>query len=498
MKLHSISRALIVAALGALFATGCSRADLVPLLHFGAGNANAAIPAAAAPADNPRTVVADTARTPVAALPDFSTLVDKYGPAVVNIRVTEMAAANEQTPQLPQGMSPDDPLWQFFRHFQAPAQNTPIMGVGSGFIVSPDGMILTNQHVVDNAKNVTVRLTDGREFKAKVVGTDKRSDVAVIKIAATNLPTVRLGDSSKVKVGSWVVAIGSPYGFDNTVTAGIVSAKARSLGEETYVPFLQTDVPLNPGSSGGPLFDLNGDVVGINSQIYSRSGGFQGLSFAIPIDIALKVEQQLVQSGHVTYGRLGVTIQAVNQSLADSFGLKSPKGALVSAVDPSGPAAKAGLQPGDVILQFDGKDVSQTNTLPEMVAALKPGTKAPLEVWRNGSTHDLTATIGELKPQNVASANGSSASPAGVGLAVRPLTAEERHEAGVSGGLLVNQAAGAAAQAGIEPGDVILALNGTPVKSVDQLRGLVGKAGKHFALLVKREDATIFVPIDMG
>src|SRR5512143_1499120 len=338
MTFHSIARSLTVAALAAVLATGCSRADLLPLLHLNAGGAAAATPPAVAPADS--------ARTPVAALPDFSALVDKYGPAVVNVRVTEMPAESKQTPQPPRGMSPDDPLWQFFRHFQAPVPNTPVMGVGSGFIVSPDGMILTNQHVVDNAKTVTVRLTDGREFKAKVVGTDKRSDVAVIKIAATDLPTVTLGDSSKVKVGSWVVAIGSPYGFDNTVTAGIVSAKARSLGEESYVPFLQTDVPLNPGSSGGPLFDLNGDVVGINAQIYSRSGGFQGLSFAIPINIALEVEQQLVKSGHVTYGRLGVTIQAINQSLADSFGLKSPKGVLVSAVEPDSPAAKAGLQPG--------------------------------------------------------------------------------------------------------------------------------------------------------
>ncbi len=493
MRFHSIARSLTVAALAAVLAAGCSRADLLPLLHFNTGNANAAIPATpsvATPADN--------ARTPVAALPDFSALVDKYGPAVVNVRVTEMPTESEQTPQLPRGMSPDDPLWQFFRHFQTPVPNTPVMGVGSGFIVSPDGMILTNQHVVDNAKTVTVRLTDGREFKAKVVGTDKRSDVAVIKIAATNLPTVKLGDSSKVKVGSWVVAIGSPYGFDNTVTAGIVSAKARSLGEESYVPFLQTDVPLNPGSSGGPLFDLNGDVVGINSQIYSRSGGFQGLSFAIPINIALKVEQQLAKSGHVTYGRLGVTIQAVNQSLADSFGLKSPKGALVSAVEPDGPAAQAGLRPGDVILQFDGHDVDQTNTLPEMVAALKPGAKASMEIWRNGSTQEITATIGELKPETVASASGGAASAAGVGLAVRPLTAEERKEAGVSSGLVVNDVAGAAAQAGIEPGDVILAFNGTPVQSVAQLRDLVGKSSKHFALLVKREDATIFVPIDIG
>jgi serine protease Do len=501
----SILRAVAVALTAMAFAAGCSKADL-PLFH---GSANAATPAVAAPSNGDRSLPAvsaplngDRARPPVAALPDFSALVERYGPAVVNVTVTETperAADRGGNPAQPRhGMSPDDPFWQFFRHFHVPPQQQPVLGVGSGFIVSPDGTILTNAHVVDNAKNVVVRLTDRREFSAKVIGTDERSDVAVLKIDATNLPTVKLGDSSKVKVGSWVVAIGSPYGFDNTVTAGIVSAKARSLGEESYVPFLQTDVPLNPGNSGGPLFDLNGEVVGINAQIYSRSGGFQGLSFAIPIDIALKVEQQLVQSGHVVYGRLGVTIQAVNQGLADSFGLQSPKGALVSAVEAGSPAAKAGLQPGDVILNFEGRDVNQTSTLPEMVAALKPGTKATMEIWRNGATRELSATIGELKQETVASASSDAATEGNVGLAVRPLTPQELEQAGVSNGLVVGGVAGAAAQAGIERGDVILAFNGTPVRSVAQLRELVAKAGKHFALLVKREDATIFVPIDVG
>jgi len=481
MKPDAIWKGLLVAVLGAAFAAGCSKAD-IPLLH-----ADVAPPRVTTPAQ-------DTHSTASVALPDFSSLVDKYGPAVVNVSVTELPAATQQMPR----MAPDDPFWQFFRHFQIPAPSTPIRGVGSGFIVRPDGVILTNAHVVDGAKNVVVKLTDRREFTAKVVGSDKRSDVAVLKIDAKNLPTVKLGDSSAVKVGSWVVAIGSPYGFENSVTSGIVSAKARSLGEESYVPFLQTDVPVNPGSSGGPLFDLNGEVVGINAQIYSQSGGFQGLSFAIPIDIALKVENQLLKSGHVTYGRLGVTIQAVDQGLADSFGLKSPKGALISAVEPDGPAAKAGVEPGDVILAFDGQGVDQTNTLPEMVAGLRPGTQVTLHIWRNGSTKDFTATIGELKDETVASAAGGAAAQGGVGLAVRPLTPEEQKEVHVSGGLVVNDVAGPAAQAGIEPGDVILAFNGTPVKSVEQLRALVGKSGKHFALLVKREDATIFVPINLG
>ncbi len=484
MKPNSILQSLTIAALGAAFATGCSKTD-IPLLRVDAAPPRAVAPAPGAP--SPAGV----------ALPDFSALVDKYGPAVVNISVTEMPAATEGRQQLPR-MSPDDPFWQFFRHFQVPVPRTPVRGLGSGFIVSPDGTILTNAHVVDNARSVVVRLTDRREFKAKVLGTDKRSDVAVLKIDATNLPTVKLGDSSKVKVGSWVVAIGSPYGFDNTVTSGIVSAKARSLGDESYVPFLQTDVPLNPGSSGGPLFDLSGEVVGINAQIYSQSGGFQGLSFAIPIDVALKVKDALATAGHVTYGRLGVTIQSVDQGLADSFGLKSLTGALVSAVEPDGPAAKAGLEPGDVILKFNGQDIDQTTTLPELVASLRPGTKATLHVWRNGATKDVSATIGELKDETVASARGAAAAQGAVGLAVRPLTLDEQKEARVSGGLVVSDVAGPAAQAGIEPGDVIVAFNGTPVKDVEQLRALVGKAGKHFALLVKRENATIFIPITMG
>jgi serine protease Do len=430
------------------------------------------------------------------ALPDFSSLVDKYGPAVVNVSVTGTVKTNTQ--MFP-GMDPDDPFWQFFRRFQPmPRGEQPVRGLGSGFIVSPEGIILTNAHVVDGADEVTVKLTDKREFKAKVVGVDKQSDVAVLKIAASNLPTVKLGDSAGVKVGEWVVAIGSPYGFENTVTAGIVSAKGRSLPEDNYVPFIQTDVAVNPGNSGGPLFNMKGEVVGINSQIYSRTGGFQGLSFAIPIDVAVKVKDQLQQYGHVTRGRLGITIQGLDQQLAESFGLKKPTGALISAVEKNGPAAKAGLEPGDVILKVDGKEISQSNELPGKVAELKPGSTTTLQIWRKGSARDVKVTVGELKDKTVASNAGGDHEGGRLGLAVRPLTREEQQEADVNGGLLVSDASGPAAKAGIQPGDVILALNGTSVKSVEQLRDLVGKAGKHIALLVQRQDAKIFVPVDLG
>jgi serine protease Do len=320
----------------------------------------------------------------------------------------------------------------------------------------------------------------------------------VLRINADNLPTVRLGDPSQTRVGSWVLAIGSPFGFENSATAGIVSAKSRSL-DEGYVPFIQTDVAVNPGNSGGPLFNENGEVIGINSQIYSRSGGYQGLSFAIPIDVAMKVEQQIAAHGKVERGLLGVTIQDVNQSLAEAFGLKKAAGALISSVQSDGPAAKAKLQAGDVILALNGTDIDSSNQLPPMVGSLKPGTVVNLKVWRKGESRDIKVTLGDYNDSSLASAGSTeSASPARLGVSVRPLTPEERHEAGVNGGLLIQDVAGAAARAGIQPGDVILSLNGEPVSSVAQLRALVAKAGKHIALLVQRNDATIFVPVDLG
>ena len=429
----------------------------------------------------------------------FSELVKKAGPAVVNVSVNGTRKASAEMPQLP------EELREFFRGFggkgipQMPrgGQDAPMRGQGSGFIVSPDGYILTNAHVVENADSVTVRLTDRREFKAKVVGADKQTDVAVLKVDAKSLPTVRLGKSAEANVGEWVVAIGSPFGFENSVSAGIVSAKARSLPDATYVPFIQTDVAVNPGNSGGPLFNLAGEVIGINSQIYSHTGGYQGLSFAIPIEVALKVKDQLVKHGKVTRGRLGVTVQEVNATLAESFGLDRPRGALVASVDASSPAEKAGVQVGDIILKYDGNAIEHSSDLPMLVAETAPGNRATVEVWRKGAVRSLSVATVEGKAERVA--RNDPAAPAGrLGLAVRPLTREERGQNGGRGGLLVEQVGGAAQRAGVQPGDVVLSLNGTPVQSAEQLSELAAKSGKHVALLIQREDRQLFVPIELG
>jgi serine protease Do len=462
------------------------------------------IPSAQAAALMPAEAAAKTG------IPDFSGLVETYGPAVVNIsakHVVQRTARRSGAQQLP--IDPSDPFYQFFKRFygQFPGfgggedggaqEDAPSASLGSGFIISNDGYVLTNAHVVDGANVVTVKLTDKREFRAKVVGTDKQSDVAVLKINASNLPTVKIGDPNQSKVGQWVVAIGSPYGFDNTVTSGIISAKARSLPEENYTPFIQTDVPVNPGNSGGPLFNLQGQVIGINSMIYSQTGGFQGLSFAIPIDEAMRVKDELVKTGHVSRGRLGVAVQAVNQTLADSFGLQKPAGALVSSVDPGGPAAKAGLQAGDVILAVNGAPVNSSSELPSQIAAMKPGTKATLDVWRDKSKKQITVTLASLSDTKVADASGGTAEPGRLGVTVRALTPQER--SGTAGhGLLVQQASGPAASAGIQPGDVILAVNGRAVTSPDQLRQIIAKSGNSVALLIQRDNAQIFVPVDLG
>ena len=438
----------------------------------------------------------------VATPTDFSGIVDQFGPAVVNISVT--ARAQRTSAQVPPGMDPDDPLFQFFKRFgpqfQGPQSQQPqlVKGLGSGFIVSPDGLILTNAHVVDNATEVTVKLTDRREFKAKVLGSDPQTDIAVIRIDAKDLPTVRLGDPSKIRVGEPVLAIGSPYGFENTVTAGIVSAKSRSLPDDTYVPFIQTDVAVNPGNSGGPLFNQRGEVIGINSQIYSQTGGYQGLSFAIPIDVAKKVEQQLVAHGKVTRGRLGISVQEVNQALAQSFKLPKPAGALVNSVEPDSPAAQAGLKPGDVIVQLGNDVIDHSGDLPEHVADLQPGTKTDLKVIRKGEPLTLSVKIGAVKESASAQAKSGGEAGGRLGLAVRPLTPAEKRDSGIDGGLVVEDVAGPAARVGIQPGDVILSLNGTPIASVDQLRALVSKSGKQVALLVQRDDARIFIPLDLG
>jgi len=449
----------------------------------------------AAPAANPRS----------SSLPlnGFSDLVAKYGPAVVNITVEGNAkvASNEGPEiQIP-GVDPNDPLFQFFRGFRIPQQGgqvVPMRGEGSGFIVSPDGYILTNAHVVDHANLVNVKLTDRREFKAKVIGVDKDSDIALIKINANNLPTVKLGNSRDAKVGEWVVAIGSPYGFENSVTAGIVSAKSRSLPDATYVPFIQTDVAVNPGNSGGPLFNLAGEVIGINSQIYTRTGGFQGLSFAIPIEVAMNVKDQLMKNGHVTRGHLGVTVQEVNASLADSFGLDRPRGALVASVDPSSPAAKGGVKAGDIILAYNGNPIERESDLPLLVGNTPPGQKAKLEVWRDHATQTLTVSTGKATDETVATNDTGADNGGKLGLAVRPLTPQEREQNDGKGGLLVEQVSGAAAHAGVQPGDIVLSLNGKAVHSASDLRSQVEKSGKHVALLIQRNDRQLFVPIDLG
>ena len=457
---------------------------------------DAITPAAATPA------VASTAPVAVATPTDFSGIVDQYGPAVVNISVT--ARAQRTSAQVPQGIDPDDPLFQFFKRFgpqfQGPQNAQPqlVRGLGSGFIISPDGLILTNAHVVDNATEVTVKLTDRREFKAKVLGSDPQTDIAVIRIDAKDLPTVRLGDPAKVRVGEPVLAIGSPYGFENTVTAGIVSAKSRSLPDDTYVPFIQTDVAVNPGNSGGPLFNQRGEVIGINSQIYSQTGGYQGLSFAIPINVATKVEEQLVAHGKVTRGRLGISVQEVNQALAQSFNLPKPSGALVNSIEPDSPAAKAGVKPGDVIVQLGDDVIDHSGDLPEHVADIKPGTETKLKVIRKGEPVTLTVKVGAAKESALAQKSNGGQDGGRLGLAVRSLTSAEKRDSGLDSGLVVEDVAGPAARVGIQPGDVILSLNGTPISSAEQLRALVAKSGKQVALLVQRDDARIFIPLDLG
>ncbi len=439
-------------------------------------------------------------KIPVITLPDFAEIASQQGPAVVNISVSGTAKTGfSGFPGFPQ-MDPNDPFYEFFRCFQAPApQNSvPTHGLGSGFIVSSDGVVLTNAHVVSDADEVIVKLTDKREFKAKVTGIDKPSDVAVLKIEAKNLPTVKIGDPQHARVGEWVIAIGSPFGFENTVTAGIISAKSRSLPDEGYVPFLQTDVAVNPGNSGGPLFNMNGEVIGINSQIYSRSGGYQGLSFAIPIDVAMKVERQLLDHGKVSRGRLGVMIQEVDQQLADTFGLDKPGGALVSSVEKNSPADKAGIEPGDVILKFNGKEIGRSADLPPLVSELPPGTEATIELWRKGKIKKISMSVGEMKVAGDKSKSNNE-EKIELGLTVRPLTPEERKQADIAAGLLVeNVGDGPANRAGVRPGDVILSVNGDRMDSIEKLRSLVSKSGKRLALLILRGKQQMFVAVNLG
>jgi serine protease Do len=481
----ALGAAVVALPAGALYLYGSSRAAqaAAPVPAVVSASASAARPAA----------------TPlVTGLPDFRQLVESYGPAVVNVSVRATTRTGREM-RLPPGLDQDNPLSQFFgMPMQPDHPAVPMRGEGSGFIVSADGVILTNAHVVNDAQKVTVKLTDRREFEATVIGADANSDVAVLKIDAHDLPVVRLGDPRNLQVGEWVVAIGSPFGFENSVTAGIVSAKGRTLPDDSYVPFIQTDVAVNPGNSGGPLFNLRGEVVGINSQIYSRSGGYQGVSFAIPIDVAMNVGKQLQANGHVTRGKLGVGIQDVDQALAESFGLDVPRGALVSSVEKDGPAEKSGLKEGDVILGFDGQAIDSAGQLPAAVAATDPGKSVTLQVWRDRAKRDFDVRLGQTTDENVVAASGDGAKAGRLGMMVRPLSPDERGEANLDSGLVVANVAGAAAEAGVRPGDIVIAANGTPVKSVEQLRSVVSEAKDHVALLVQRGDSRVFVPVELG
>jgi serine protease Do len=487
----------------------------------------AASPPAAAPdqvrpaAAIPTAAVAPTPAASAAVqrgLPDFADLVAAVGSAVVNVQVVEKAASNQNSDDSEEDS--DDPFSDFFKRFglprpnspqQQPRNNSPVRGIGSGFIISPDGYILTNTHVVNNASKITVKLTDRREFEAKVIGMDERTDVAVIKIGAKgDLPVVKLGDSSKLRPGQWVLAIGSPFGFENSVTAGVVSALARgNVGEagNAYVPFIQTDVAVNPGNSGGPLFNLNGEVVGINSQIYSRSGGYEGISFAIPILVASNVADQLIKSGHVSRGRIGVTIQEVSAATAENLGLDRPRGAAVASVEAGGPAEKAGIEPLDIILSVNGRPVETSDQLPSMIAEVRPGQSVQVEVWRDKATRKITVSVEELKEKtnqaklrrsnNEGGEEGESATINRIGLTVRPLSANEKSQTKTRGSVVIVNVKGPAAEAGLRNGDIILSINRTKIDTVAQFETAVKNAGHEATLLVQREEQQSIITITL-
>jgi serine protease Do len=449
----------------------------------------------------PQTKAAPPAEAPstrAAALPDFTSLIQKQGPAVVNV----ITRAGKPPPLAGGRQSPDDPLAEFFRRFGPDQQprGGPRQGLASGFIISADGYILTNAHVVADASEVTVRLADKkREFKAKVVGADERTDVALIKVDASGLPTVTLGDSSKLQPGQWVAAIGSPFGFANTITAGIVSATERSLPTEAYVPFIQTDVAVNPGNSGGPLLNLAGEVVGINSIIISGTGGYMGVSFAIPIELALDISKQLQAKGKVTRGRIGVVVQPVTRELAQAFGLKEPQGALIAAVEPGGPADKAGVKAGDVVLAYNGKPLEDENMLPRLVAATKPGETANLEVWRSGKRTQIKVTAAELpsETRTAQAAPEKAEKTARLGVVVSELPPAQRQALGVDFGLVVQDVQ--KPDVALRPGDVILAVNRQKFGSLEEFNKLIAnQKGDTVALLVRRGANTVFVPVEVG
>jgi serine protease Do len=445
-----------------------------------------------------------------ATLPDFTELYEKQGPAVVSIDVTQ-TVRRQRVPDL----SEDDPFYEFFRRFgqiprRAPERDFDAQSTGSGFILSADGYIATNAHVVDDASEVTVRLSDRREFKAKVIGSDKRSDIALLKIEAKDLPKVTIGDPDKLKVGEWVVAIGKPFGLENTMTAGIVSAKGRDLPQENLVPFIQTDVAINPGNSGGPLFNMRGEVVGINSLIYSRTGGFMGLAFAVPIDIAMNTVKQLQEKGRVTRGRIGVQIQEVTKEAADAFGMKQAAGALVNSVEKDGPAAKAGVESGDIIVKVDNREVRTSNDLPRIITAVRPGAKIVLTVWRKGATKDIAVTVAEMK-EDVATAQPrrgtptpkEKAKPNRMGLVLSDLTDDQRKELEIKNGVLVEDVTGGV-RGNVQPGDVIIAIiqrgQATEAKSAALVNDLLAKLEKGAAvtLQLKRGDNLFFATLKIN
>jgi serine protease Do len=452
-------------------------------------------------------------------LPDFADLVERAAPAVVNIRTTERARSDRsQLPQfpMPEGLDESDPFYEFFRRFFPPRQSpSPAprgqgdevpRGVGSGFVIASDGYVMTNHHVVDGADEIYVTLADKREFRGKLIGSDRRTDVALVKIETTDLPRLPIGDSRKLRVGEWVIAIGSPFGLDSTVTAGIVSAKSRDTGD--YLPFIQTDVAVNPGNSGGPLLNMAGEVVGINSQIYSRTGGFMGISFAIPIDEAMRVVEQLRTSGRVIRGRIGVGIAEVTRDVAGPLGLPKASGALVRSIEGGGPADKAGIEVGDIIQRFDGKPIERSSDLPRLVGGTAPGSKVAVQVWRRGEQKTLSITVAEMEPDQVASQNGRQpAQPRGgsapqkapnaLGLVVADIPAERKQQLRLRNGVAVESADGAAARAGIRTGDIVMGVNNQEVTSARQFAELVAKLdpSRTAVLLVRRGDNAQFIPV---
>ena len=444
-------------------------------------------------------------------LPDFTELAEKQGPSVVNISVTQVVQGNGNPFG---GMQDDDQFNELFRRFglpmpgmprgQMPPQDYKSQSLGSGFIISGDGYILTNAHVVNEADEVIVKLSDRREFKAKIIGADRRTDIALLKIDAAGLPKVSIGDPNQLKVGEWVAAIGSPFGLENTMTAGIVSAKGRALPQENFVPFIQTDVAINPGNSGGPLFNLKGEVVGINSQIYSRSGGSMGLSFAIPIDVAVDISNQLKAGGKISRGWLGVSIQEITKELADSFGMKNSNGALVAGVEKNGPADKGDVQAGDVILKLDGKTINTSSDLPRAVGAVKPGKVVSVEVFRKGAVKTLSITVGEApsdKDEVISQNKGTAKSEINrIGLVLRELTPQQKKNLNGKTGLLVTESQGSAALAGIRRGDVVLGFNNNEVPTIERFNKVLAAIpnGKTVAVLVQRGDSTLYVPVKVS